>query len=174
MPARTWPLLLCFVALAGCPGQIDDPEPFLAEASRCDVDVERDILQPRCSSAGCHDDSPDPAAELDLATSGVMRRLPDRMAQASGECNGRVLVVPGNPDDSLLYQKVAFEDPGCGMQMPLIGDPLTEDELACVEGWIVELGGGADGGVTDGGPADAASGAGATDDAGGTGAGDGG
>ena len=54
----------------------------------------------------------------------------------SSKCgNGKALVVPGDPDGSLLYQKMTAT-PGCGDRMPQGADPLTDAELAMVRSWI--------------------------------------
>lgn len=50
---------------------------------------------------------------------------------------GFVLVVPGSPDESLLYLKVANQPPsGTGTEMPPGSGGLPEDQLAIVRGWI--------------------------------------
>lgn len=48
--------------------------------------------------------------------------------------NGRELVIPGDADNSLLYQKLTT--PPCGGKMPLGGSPLTAAELDQVRSWI--------------------------------------
>ncbi len=44
-------------------------------------------------------------------------------------------VVPGNPEASLLYQRITGEKTP---QMPLNNPPLTGAEIAAVKGWIAE------------------------------------
>jgi hypothetical protein len=60
-------------------------------------------------------------------------------APADEACGG-TLVVPGSPDSSYLYQKLASPTPCAGSQMPR-GDfgpqPLAGCELDLVRGWIV-------------------------------------
>jgi hypothetical protein len=61
-----------------------------------------------------------------------------------GDCepSGLVRVVPGDPEASLLYLKVRAKReaaaPPCGDPMPQ-GErpPITEAELAAIEGWIL-------------------------------------
>jgi outer membrane protein assembly factor BamB len=58
---------------------------------------------------------------------------------ATGMCGGMKRIVPGNPDMSVLYQKVAGQQT-CGERMPTSGsgiDPLTTAELDVVRGWIM-------------------------------------
>lgn len=49
----------------------------------------------------------------------------------------RILVVPGNPDSSLLYQKVT--SPPCGSSMPTTGPGLSASEIANLRDWIICL-----------------------------------
>ncbi len=46
----------------------------------------------------------------------------------------RDLVVPGDADNSLLFQKLTT--PPCGGRMPLGGSPLTAAELDQIRSWI--------------------------------------
>ena len=50
-------------------------------------------------------------------------------------CAGRTLVVAGQPDASLLYQKL-FETSPCGSRMPLGGDLLSDAQREMVRSWI--------------------------------------
>ena len=54
---------------------------------------------------------------------------------SSSQCGGKTLVSPGNPEASLLYQKLTTTPP-CGGHMPLGGDALPSDELEMVRSWI--------------------------------------
>ena len=53
----------------------------------------------------------------------------------SSKCGGRVLVVPGQPDMSLLLQKLG-ESPPCGSRMPVGGMPLSDVQLEMIRSWI--------------------------------------
>jgi mono/diheme cytochrome c family protein len=56
---------------------------------------------------------------------------------ASGsQCGGRTYVVAGQPDASLLYDKLSKPTPSCGVRMPATGTTLSDAELATVRGWI--------------------------------------
>jgi hypothetical protein len=48
------------------------------------------------------------------------------------------LVVPGDPDTSLLWLKVSSNSPPVGSTMPLFGSRLTSNELALVRDWIAQ------------------------------------
>src|SRR5690606_2042331 len=59
-------------------------------------------------------------------------RLDDRAALLRGGRSGPA-IVPGDPDGSLLVQRVA----GVGKRMPPEGEPLGAREIAALRAWIV-------------------------------------
>lgn len=59
------------------------------------------------------------------------------VGQPSALCEGWVRVVPGDPDASLLVDKLGAT-PACGVPMP-VGSSLPSDQLACIEQWIEAL-----------------------------------
>ena len=125
-------LLLATVtlALAGCPGTLDDPERFFP--AECG-DVEATLLVPRCGTlAGCHV-AELPAGDLDLTTPGIAARVVGVSATAA--CGGQNLADPASPETSILYLKVT-DAPPCGSRMPLGSADLTEAEQACLRDWI--------------------------------------
>lgn len=62
---------------------------------------------------------------------------------------GYTYVVPNHPEQSLLFMKVACDNPGAGARMPLdnYAGGLTVDQIALIYDWIAE---GAPAGTTDG------------------------
>jgi hypothetical protein len=92
------------------------------------------FFEERCGGDICHSDGESTAAALDLTSPGVE----DRVSGAAGSGCAGVLADPANPEGSLLYTKV-LDEPTCGTRMPLVGDPLTEDELSCMRDWISGL-----------------------------------
>jgi hypothetical protein len=132
-------------ALAGsalaCAAPLDDPARFLdggvASEASCEQDVEADILAVRCAGSVCHSAGEQKAAGLDLVSPDVAARVRN-VASASAECGGSMLVVPGDPGGSLLYQKLG-EAPPCGSRMPLAQEALSADESDCVRSWIQEM-----------------------------------
>lgn len=52
-------------------------------------------------------------------------------------CTGKTYVVPGMPDASLLYEKIAKAMPSCGARMPATGTIMMDDEIATVRAWIM-------------------------------------
>jgi hypothetical protein len=53
----------------------------------------------------------------------------------STRCMNRALVVPAQPEMSLLVQKLSANPP-CGSRMPLGGNMLSDAQLSVVRGWI--------------------------------------
>ena len=123
------------LALAGCAGDLKDPERFgPVPLCRESIDVEA-LLRARCGSAVCHGDGASPAAELDLVTPEVASRL---VGVSSTQCEGQLRIDPDSPDQSFLLAKLVDPPSGCGSRMPLVGY-LTEAEVACVWEWIQEV-----------------------------------
>jgi hypothetical protein len=54
---------------------------------------------------------------------------------SSADCNGKKLVVPFHPEQSLLLDKLSSK-PSCASRMPLGGMALTEAQLELVRSWI--------------------------------------
>jgi hypothetical protein len=58
-------------------------------------------------------------------------------ASTGSKCKGQTLVVPNQPDMSLLLQKV-MDTPPCGERMPLGGPPLSDAQRDMVRSWIAD------------------------------------
>lgn len=56
-------------------------------------------------------------------------------ASTSRKCMGRMIVAPGQPEMSLLWQKLG-PNPPCGSRMPLGGAPLSDENMEKVRSWI--------------------------------------
>lgn len=108
--------------------------------------IQTKILVPKCAEAGCHDLNTQ-ISGLDLASPDLDRRL---INVAALGCFGDSLLVPGNPDASLMFTKIAQAKPECGLRMPYRALALAPAEIDCVRQWILDLsnGGGSDAGVT--------------------------
>lgn len=53
----------------------------------------------------------------------------------SRDCAGKSLVVPGKPEESLLYTKLTAKPP-CGARMPFGGGALPDAQIEMVRSWI--------------------------------------
>jgi hypothetical protein len=91
------------------------------------------IFAPSCALAACHTTA-DAAGGLDLELADLEPAL---VGAASGTCDGWIRVVPGAPDESLLYNKLAGPA-ACGSVMPPAA-PLPAGQIACVRTWIENL-----------------------------------
>ena len=131
---------------AGCAGSLSNPEDFM-DGGTTPKTAEM-VLAESCGNAGCHDATPQAAAELDLISPNVEIRVVDVNAIGVG-CESDVLVVAGDPDASYLLDKVLNVPGICGEQMPFLGS-LPPDEVQILRDWIMDLGG-SGGGTPDGG-----------------------
>ena len=61
---------------------------------------------------------------------------PTSKGTLGSQCAGKTYVVPGQPDASLLYDKLSKATPICGVRMPASGVVLTDMEIATVRAWI--------------------------------------
>lgn len=95
------------------------------------------VLAARCAFPGCHSGSTAPGG-LDMATP-ALAHLNLVNAEAAGPaCGGMgARVVPGDPDSSIFYSKIADVEPLCGSRMPLGGRALSADEIDLVRRWIL-------------------------------------
>lgn len=123
-------LYLC--ASAGCSSST--AEPPLTTTCSPDLASIQQIFARSCGQQACHG-AIEPAVGLDLTTGDVGGRL---IAVPSATCDGRVRVVPGDPDRSALYEKMVEAVPTCGGHMPP-GGYLSAEEKACVRQWIAGL-----------------------------------
>ncbi len=136
--ALSWLPLVLFAATAAalasaCSGTDTQPTP----SNTCTPDlasIQETVFARSCSQQGCHA-SVEPAAFLDLASPGLEKRL---VGTPSGTCENKALVVPGNPAQSFLVEKVKQEMPTCGLRMPPAGG-LPAEEVSCIESWIADL-----------------------------------
>lgn len=100
--------------------------------------VQAEIFSPSCAVQFCH--SGDfPAANLNLEDGQSFAELvgvvPTTLAAANA---GLLLVEPGNADDSFLYVKIVGPPSiAFGGRMPLLADPLSEEQIALVRDWIL-------------------------------------
>ena len=108
-----------------------------ASATTCTPDIasiQKTIFGPSCTQSGCHN-AVEKAAGLNLAGTNIEAQL---IGQSS-TCGDTLLVVPGSPDTSNLYQKVTATKPPCGDVMPLGFPALSQANKDCIKQWIAGL-----------------------------------
>lgn len=93
----------------------------------------QDVFSNRCSN--CHvDHAGDPSGDLDLDPEFSWDNLVN--APSNGQ-PGRFLVVPGQPLDSVLFEKLNCDMPNAGDRMPRARPPLPLAEQALIFDWIM-------------------------------------
>ena len=120
-----WWVVAVLWGLAGCAGELDDPDRF--RESTCDPLA---LLQNSCGGGNCHD-ADNPAAGVDLETSGVVDRLLDVEAN---DCPGEILISTADPASSYMLTKLSMVPP-CGGPMPPAALLPNEDE-SCLAQWV--------------------------------------
>src|SRR5438552_1306036 len=114
--------ILAAVVLAGCTGQATCDTFTPAKLS----DVQASIFTPGCATSGCHTGSL-PAEKLTLDPGKAFGAVVGKHAVSEPAA---LLVAPGQPGSSLLYQQV--QD---GV-MPQGAPPLSQAQLDQLRGWI--------------------------------------
>ena len=100
------------------------------------VSFARDV-QPifrNCLSAACHEGA-DAAGSFELVPERAYAELLARRARA-GACGGQPLVVPGDPDASVLWRRIGGA--ACGASMPLGSTPLPPGDVDAIRAWIAQ------------------------------------
>ena len=106
------------------------PEPSVTLSSQV-----QPILAANCALSGCHA-GPNPVLGQDLS---VGRTFSSVVDIPSVEVPSLRRVRPFLPDSSYLVHKIQGTQAsvgGSGDRMPLIGGPLTGDEIAVIRAWI--------------------------------------
>ena len=93
------------------------------------------LFERSCTQAGCHA-APVPQMNMNLTKDNFYQ---DLVNQASMEVPEMKRVEPGHPEKSYLIKKIKGEEGIIGLQMPMTGDKLTDDEVAKIEQWIREI-----------------------------------
>ncbi len=133
-----WTLALALVISTGCDetlSKIAGPTPSLEPTFSS---IRANILEAQ-DSAGrracvqCHTNAGrNPAAGLNLAIDpyAALVNVPSRNKP------GAVLVIPGDPDGSYVYQKLIGAPGIAGLRMPIVPPYLTDGQLLIVRRWI--------------------------------------
>ncbi|MFK7845819.1 MAG: DUF5777 family beta-barrel protein [Rhodothermales bacterium] len=94
------------------------------------------LFERSCTTVGCHA-GPVPQMGMDLTRDQFYNAVVDKQSATSPD---HKIIDPGNPADSYLLKKIRGEEGIVGMQMPMIGDKLTEEEIGTIEQWVTNLG----------------------------------
>jgi Membrane bound beta barrel domain (DUF5777) len=93
------------------------------------------IFEDNCTTAGCHTGTA-PMMGLKLTTDEYYARTID---QPSTEKPQLMRIKPGEPDSSYLVMKILGTPGIIGSRMPFGRDPLTDDEITAIVGWVTGL-----------------------------------
>jgi hypothetical protein len=105
-----------------------------AQSNACNV---IGFFQTGCANIVCHDDNT-PAGGLDLLSINPGARMVNRPS-ADPACADRLLIDAMQPQNSFILEKLTSQFPECGTRMPQAGIPLTSEELACVQQWVLSV-----------------------------------
>ena len=97
------------------------------------LDVQSQVLTPRCAISGCHVGSGAPFG-LDMSSASASKS--HLVNVASGETPSMMRVLPGDSASSYMYWKITA-NPGIGGDpMPLAGGPLSQAQIDLIASWI--------------------------------------
>lgn len=116
----------------GCQGSVNMPPPPSGQPISF-----ANQIQPifTASCIDCHAGSGPPFSGITLSLEAGVSYA-EIVNQPSEQDASWTLVVPGDPDNSLLYLKVSSDTPPVGSTMPLFGARLSANELALLRDWI--------------------------------------
>jgi len=97
------------------------------------LDVQTQILTPRCALSGCHIG---PTAPFGLDMSSVSKSSANLIGVASAEIPSLMRVAPGDAANSYVYWKLSGNPNINGDPMPLTGAPLNAADLNLIVAWI--------------------------------------
>ena len=139
------------VGLGGCLDLVPSFDPMVgqATAARCvsddsnpelDVSFKDDIVPmftPTPTSNGCSCHLPTHPDAIGIEQSGFDGSTYEKL-RAGGNNTQSVIVIPGDPCNSLLWQKLSAGPP-FGSRMPFDGPPfLSDEQLQMIADWITE------------------------------------
>lgn len=95
--------------------------------------LHQNVFAVRCANPACHDGTfePDFRTMQSTYSSLVYHKVTKNDPQGSYDYR----VVPGDADASWLYNRVTTDDQVLG-RMPLYAEPLSDDEVMAIRGWI--------------------------------------
>jgi hypothetical protein len=100
------------------------------------AEIQDTIFSPRCAIPTCHD-SQARVGDLNLESGGSYDELVGVAPYVDVAAElGYLRVDPGRPENSFLLVKLQDPPLSFGSPMPLVGDPLSADEIALIRAWI--------------------------------------
>lgn len=100
------------------------------------AEIQQAIFAPRCAITTCHDDEFE-SGDLNLTADDAYDELVNVPPDIESAANQGLLRVDDfDPDNSFLLIKLIGPPLGQGSRMPLVGDPLSADEIQLIRDWI--------------------------------------
>ena len=93
--------------------------------------IQDNVFTPSCTISGCHGGAV--AADLRLESGASAGNL---ISIASSQNPSLIRVIPGDPDNSLLIQKLECDSPPVGARMPLGGPYFDQETIDVIRQWI--------------------------------------
>ena len=109
------------------------PDPFEGGGGPTIVQVQAQVLTPRCATSGCH---VSPGAPFDLDMSSASASKANLVSVAAFEMPSLSRVAPGDATNSYLYWKITANPNINGDPMPLSGGPLSQADIDLIAAWI--------------------------------------
>ena len=97
--------------------------------------LHKNIFSFRCANPGCHDGSFEPDFRTVQSTYSTLVYQPVIKNNPNGDFKYRV--IPGDTAMSWLHERLLTNDSVLG-RMPLYANPLTDQEMANIEKWILD------------------------------------
>jgi|GEM_PF-643072 len=111
--------------------QVKSPEcPKDPKATVAFSKIQESILEPSCVS--CHN-TKDPQGQLDISKGKAWAAMVNKK---SVSYNGKIMVVPGKPEQSYLIAKITAHGDRKGARMPTTGDYLWACQIDMIKAWI--------------------------------------
>jgi len=120
------------LAAAGCGGG-SDPIVSGSPGVPTLLDVQSQVLTPRCALSGCHVTG---SAPFGLDMSSVAHSSASLINVSSSEQPSLKRVAPGDAANSYMYWKLSGNPNITGDPMPASGGPLSPADLALIAAWI--------------------------------------
>lgn len=128
-------LLMTALALAlGCA----EPPPGQEEVQPIFSEIQVKVLTPSCALSGCHNEASKKGG-LILVEGQSFAEMVDVPAQQAGAlADGKILVIPGDPDNSYLIQKLEGPESGEGLEMPPGARVISDAAILAIREWVAQ------------------------------------
>ena len=102
--------------------------------------VQAVVFGPYCATTECHA-PPEPKEDLDFTSVSSLKRTAFNVPPMVGNAAAiyPAIIVPGDPDRSFLMAKVTEPGVEQGAAMPPTNQQLTDETVAVLRQWIMEL-----------------------------------